>query len=240
MAKRYNAVYGDFLRRHQGLGFKMMIDLHTHSIFSDGGLIPAELVRRAEFKGLEGIGITDHGDTSNIDFIIPRITGIADALNRVLKIKIIPGIEITHVPPVLIDSTVKKARLLGAEIIIVHGETIAEPVAPGTNKAALEADIDVLAHPGLIAADEVARAKEKGILLEISARKGHSLTNGHVARLAKRVGAGLVINSDAHEPEDLINEAEALRIVRGAGLTEKDFAIMQKNAANLFCRFHHK
>ncbi|MCD6224085.1 MAG: histidinol phosphate phosphatase domain-containing protein [Deltaproteobacteria bacterium] len=211
-----------------------MIDLHTHSIFSDGALIPAELVRRAEVKGLEMIGITDHGDTSNIDFIIPRIAAVADELSRVVKIKVIPGIEITHVPPVLIGDTVKKARSLGAEIIIVHGETIAEPVAPGTNYAALEADVDVLAHPGLITEEEVVKAKEKGILLEISARKGHSLTNGHVAKLAKSIGAGLVINSDAHEPGDLINQKEAARIVRGAGLTEKDFEIMQKNAVNLF------
>ena len=213
-----------------------MIDLHTHSIFSDGVLIPAELVRRAEFKGLEIIGITDHGDTSNIDFIIPRIAAVADELNGVVKIRVIPGIEITHVPPVLIGDTVKKARSLGAEIIIVHGETIAEPVAPGTNNAALEADIDVLAHPGLITEDEVVKAKEKGILLEISARKGHSLTNGHVAQLATRIGAGLVINSDAHAPGDLINQKEAARIVRGSGLTEKDFKIMQNNAANLFLK----
>ena len=213
-----------------------MIDLHTHSIFSDGVLIPAELVRRAEFKGLEIIGITDHGDTSNIDFIIPRIAAVADELNGVVKIRVIPGIEITHVPPVLIGDTVKKARSLGAEIIIVHGETIVEPVAPGTNNAALEADIDVLAHPGLITEDEVVKAKEKGILLEISARKGHSLTNGHVAQLATRIGAGLVINSDAHAPGDLINQKEAARIVRGSGLTEKDFKIMQNNAANLFLK----
>ena len=210
-----------------------MIDLHTHSIFSDGALIPSELVRRAEFNGLKIIGITDHGDTSNIDFIIPRIAAVAVELNKVVKVKVIPGIEITHVPPVLIYDTVKKARSLGAKIIIVHGETIAEPVAAGTNNAALEADIDVLAHPGLITENEVAKAKEKGILLEISGRKGHSLTNGHVAQLAKKIGAGLVINSDAHEPEDLINQKKAAKIVRGAGLTEKDFEIMQKNAANL-------
>ena len=86
---------------------------------------------------------------------------------------------------------------------MAHGETIAEPVAPGTNRAALESDIDILAHPGLISEQEVIVAGEKGILLEISARKGHSLTNGHVARLAKNVGAKLVINTDAHDIQGL-------------------------------------
>ncbi|MBL7179061.1 MAG: histidinol phosphate phosphatase domain-containing protein [Pseudomonadota bacterium] len=208
-----------------------MIDLHTHSIFSDGVLIPSELARRAEFAGLRGLGITDHGDLSNIDFIIPRIVAIAQELNRVMNITVIAGIEITHVPPALIARTVQKARGLGAKIIVVHGETLAEPVAPGTNRTALEADIDVLAHPGLITEEEVYKAKEKGILLEISARKGHCLANGHVARLAQKVGAKLVINTDAHEPGDLIDQNKAKKIVCGAGLSERDFEQMQKNAS---------
>jgi histidinol phosphatase-like PHP family hydrolase len=208
-----------------------MIDLHTHSIFSDGVLIPSELVRRAEYAGLKGIGITDHGDLSNIDFIIPRIVDIAQELNRVMNIRVIPGIEITHVPPDLIAKTAQKARALGAKIIIAHGETVVEPVAPGTNRAFLDADIDVLAHPGLITEDDVLKAKEKEIFLEISARKGHSLTNGHVARLAQKVGAQLVINTDAHAPQDLIDQNLAKQIVCGAGLTEQDFKAMQQNAS---------
>ncbi|MFH2218098.1 MAG: histidinol phosphate phosphatase domain-containing protein [Pseudomonadota bacterium] len=209
-----------------------MIDLHSHSIFSDGVLIPSELVRRAEHIGLRAIGITDHGDLSNIDFIIPRIVAIARELNSVSNITVIPGIEITHVPPKLIESTVKKARELGAKIIIGHGETIAEPVAPGTNSAFLDAGIDVLAHPGLITEDEVIRAKERGVFLEISARKGHSLTNGHVARLAKKTGAKMVINTDTHAPGDFIDTRQAKQVVRGAGLTEEDFEIMQENASS--------
>ena len=208
-----------------------MIDLHAHSIFSDGALIPSELVRRAEFAGLKGIGITDHGDLSNLDFIIPRIVAIAKELNGVVKVKVIPGIEITHVHPSLIANNARKARSLGAKIIIVHGETIVEPVAAGTNRAALDADIDILAHPGLISEEEVLIAKEKGIFLEISARKGHSLTNGHIAKLAGKIGAKLVINTDAHDPNDLIDKSMAQRIVCGAGLTGNDFEMMQENAS---------
>lgn len=209
-----------------------MIDLHAHSIFSDGALIPSELVRRAEVAGLKGIGITDHGDSSNLDFIIPRIVAIAEELNKVVNIKVIPGIEITHVHPSLIADNARKARSLGAKIIIVHGETLVEPVASGTNRAALEADIDILAHPGLISEEEVLTAKEKGIFLEISARKGHSLTNGHVAKLSCKIGAKLVINTDTHDPGDLIDKSMAQHIVCGAGLTENDFEMMQQNASN--------
>ncbi len=208
-----------------------MIDLHTHSFFSDGVLVPSELVRRAEYKGLKAIGITDHGDLSNIDFIIPRIVNVAEQLNQVLSIKVIPGIELTHVPPAQIAIAAQKAREFGARIIIVHGETLVEPVAPGTNHAALLSDIDILAHPGLIDEEDVILAREKGIFLEITARKGHSLSNGYVAALAKKHGAGLVINTDSHAPGDLIDSDFARKVVKGAGLSDDDFFVMQENAS---------
>jgi histidinol phosphatase-like PHP family hydrolase len=207
-----------------------MIDLHTHSFFSDGVLVPSELVRRAEHKGLKAIGITDHGDLSNIDFIIPRIVAVSEQMNQVLAIRVIPGIELTHVPPAHIAMAAQKARELGARIVIVHGETLVEPVAPGTNHAALMADVDILAHPGLIDEADVILAREKGVFLEITARKGHSLSNGHVAALAKKHGAGMVINTDSHAPGDLVDSDFARQIIRGAGLSDEDFQMMQDNA----------
>jgi len=113
-----------------------MIDLHTHTVFSDGVLIPTELARRAEICGYTIIGIADHVDASNIDFVIPRLVKVSETLNQVNKIKTIPCAELTHIPPSQISALAKEARELGAQVVIVHGETIAEPVAPGTNKAA--------------------------------------------------------------------------------------------------------
>lgn len=217
-----------------------MIDLHAHSIFSDGELIPSELARRAEARGLTAIGITDHGDLSNLDFIIPRIVSVAEQLNPVISIRIIPGIEITHMPPRLIRDTIMKARDLGACIVIVHGETIAEPVAPGTNSAAIEAGADILAHPGLISEHDVMAARDAQVLLEITARRGHCLTNGHVARLARQYGAKLVINTDSHGPGDLIDDMTAECIVCGAGLDIGAFAQMQQNAAALIEKKYKK
>jgi putative hydrolase len=210
-----------------------MIDLHTHTIFSDGVLIPSELVRRAQVLGIDAIGITDHGDASNIDFIIPRIVAVSEELNRANQIRTLPGIELTHVPPSQIASLAKQARALGARVIVVHGETIAVPVAPGTNAAALQADIDILAHPGLIREEEVREAAKRGIFLEITARKGHSLTNGHVAAFAKRFGAAMILNTDTHEPSDLVTEQYARRVALGAGLSEADFEGMLENSRKL-------
>jgi histidinol phosphatase-like PHP family hydrolase len=210
-----------------------VIDLHTHSIFSDGVLVPSELVRRAEVLGVEAIAITDHADASNLDFIIPRIVAAAQSLNDVKHIKVIPGIELTHIPPSQIPPLAEQARSLGAKVVVVHGETIVEPVMLGTNRAGLRSDIDILAHPGLITDEEAAMAAENGVFLEITARKGHSLTNGHVARLAKKHGAELVLNTDAHAPADLITPKQAERIALGAGLNGDDFTRMQKNAKSL-------
>lgn len=197
-----------------------MIDLHTHSTFSDGELIPAELVRRASTLGYKAIAITDHMDQSNIDLIIPRIVKAVNALRNHVSIEIIPGAEITHVPPSLIPDIVKEARRLGAKIVIVHGETIVEPVAEGTNRAAIEAGADILAHPGLITGDDLLFAKEKGITLEITARKGHSLSNGHVAKHAMNLGISLTINTDAHSPSDLITKDFARQILLSAGIED--------------------
>jgi putative hydrolase len=198
-----------------------MIDLHTHSIFSDGELVPFELIRRAEAIGYKAIAITDHVDSSNIDLVIPRIAGAIQKIKEFISIEAIPGAEITHVPPRIIHELVKEARNLGAKIVVVHGETLVEPVAPGTNRAAIEANADILSHPGIISEEDLLLAKEKGVALEITSRKGHSLSNGYVAREAMRFGVRLCINTDAHSPSDLITKAFATRILLASGIEEK-------------------
>lgn len=197
-----------------------MIDLHTHSVFSDGELIPAELIRRAEYMGYEAIAITDHVDHSNVDIIVPRLLEAVKKLSDHVSIELLAGAEITHVPPSLIPTLVKEIRSMGAMIVLVHGETIVEPVQEGTNRAAIEADVDILAHPGIMSTEDLLFAKERGICLEITSRKGHSLSNGYIAREAQRFGIPLVINTDAHGPSDLITRDEAVRILLGAGLEE--------------------
>ena len=195
--------------------------------------MPSEIVRRAESFGITALAITDHVDISNIDHVVPRIVKVCVELNRYWKIIAIPGAEITHAPPESIDELSKKARKLGAKIVIVHGETIVEPVKPGTNRAAINADIDILAHPGLITEEEVELAKKRSIFLEISGRKGHSFTNGHVALLSLKIGAKLIFNSDTHHPDDLIHEEKARKILLGCGIAGSDLEDTFKNSKNM-------
>jgi len=206
-----------------------MIDLHTHSFFSDGVLVPAEHLRRVEVLGYTAVAITDHADSSNLDFIIPRLIQVARDLNPLSRTRLLPGVELTHVPPALIGPLVRKARELGAQVVVVHGETIVEPVAPGTNLAAIEAGADILSHPGFISEDEARLAAHKGVFLELSGRKGHCLTNGFVAKMAQRTGANLIVNADAHTPADFLTAEMARLVAMGAGLSEDEYRQMQKN-----------
>ena len=207
-----------------------MIDLHTHSLFSDGELAPAELTRRFEVAGYRALAITDHGDRSNIDLIIPRLVAFCEENNSRGGMRVIPGIELTHIPPESIPALVSRSRELGAKLVVVHGETIVEPVAPGTNRMAIESSVDILAHPGLITEEEAVLAKKHSVYLELTSRTGHSLSNGHVARLAKKTGTPLVLNSDTHAPGDIWPAARLQDLVVGAGLTEDDYHTLIKNA----------
>ncbi len=196
-----------------------MIDLHTHSLFSDGQLVPAEHLRRVETLGYEAIAITDHADSSNLDFIIPRIRKAAEDLNLYSSTRLIVGIELTHIPPAMFGDLVAQARDLGAQIVVGHGETMVEPVVPGTNLAAIRAGVDILAHPGFISREAAELAAANDVFLELSGRKGHSLTNGYVAKLAEETGALLAINADAHGPGDFLTAEMAEKVALGAGLS---------------------
>ena len=63
-----------------------MIDLHTHTTFSDGSLTPTELVEAATALGLTAVAVTDH-DT---------VDGLPEALaaGERLGIRVVPGVEI--------------------------------------------------------------------------------------------------------------------------------------------------
>lgn len=198
------------------------IDLHMHTLFSDGELLPSELARRAVNLNHEVIAITDHIDASNLD-ILPQIQKAVDDVNENWDINVILGAEITHTPVESIDKLAKKARKLGAELIVVHGETLNEPVIEGTNYAAVNSkNVDILAHPGLLSKEEAEIALKNDVYIEITARNGHSLSNGHVANVCREVGNKMIINTDTHSPDNIITFERSKIIGLGAGLNESE------------------
>ena len=210
-----------------------MIDLHTHSLLSDGVLLPAELVQQAKKLGYQALAITDHTDASNLEQIIRSLKAFIKALPKDPEIQVLFGVELTHLYPEQIPKMVRKARRLGAELVVVHGETLVEPVPPGTNRKAIEAEADILAHPGLITPELVKLASKKGVMLEITTRRGHCYTNGWVAQLAREYNAPLVLNTDTHLPEDLVDWGSAKKIAQGAGLFPEEIDQMLENSRSL-------
>ena len=238
-------------------------DFHTHTVFSDGGMIPAGLMQRAFVRGCLGLAITDHVDSSNLEWafgnllkfveelgqewqpgIVPGADGTtaplntldSDALDKNWHLPLIPGVELTSVPPRKIEAMAQAARSLGARWIVVHGETIMEPVAPGTNRAAIEAKVDLLAHPGLITPEDAARAAELGVHLEISTHKGHGMANGWVAQRARESGAKLLLNTDCHISADILDAKQRRAIAFGAGLTAEEVDRIWQNGRRIISR----
>ena len=200
-----------------------MYDFHTHTFLSDGVLAPIELVRRAHVIGYRVIAVTDHVGPGNLEPILRVLIKDCEAASRRWDILAMPGVEITHCPKEDIDALAREAKSLGAKVVNVHGETVVEPVEPGTNRAAVSSKhVDILAHPGLIVPEEAAIAARNGVFLEVSARKGHGFANGHVVRTAREAGAQTVLDSDAHAPEDLMTREFALKVARGAGLDDDE------------------
>jgi putative hydrolase len=200
------------------------VEFHTHSLFSDGALLPAALVREAEVRGCSALAITDHVDPSNIEAVIKALRHFEKETRGQLPIKFIPGVEISYIKPEYIPEYCRKARRLGAKLIIVHGESPSEQVYPGTNHAAVKEKglVDILAHPGNIDEEDAILAAQNGVFLEITARKGHKDGNRHVAEMARRYGAKLVVDTDCHNETDLITQEQAFALCKEAGLTDEE------------------
>ena len=64
-----------------------MIDLHTHSIYSDGTHTPAELADLAKERGLKALGLTDHDTVAGI----PDLLAAAETAT----VELVPGIELS-------------------------------------------------------------------------------------------------------------------------------------------------
>jgi len=238
-------------------------DFHMHTVFSDGGMIPAGLMQRAIVRGCLGLAITDHVDSSNLEWAFENLLRFVEELGREWQpdivpgadvttaplstldsearvkdwhLPLIPGVELTSVPPRKIAALAEKARSLGAKWIVVHGETIMEPVAPGTNRAAIEAGVDLLSHPGLITPEEAVRAAELGVHLEITTHKGHGMANGWVAQRARESGAKLLLNTDCHVSADILDAKQRRAIAFGAGLTAEEVDRIWENGRRIIAR----
>lgn len=218
-------------------------EFHSHSIFSDGSLLPAALVREAEVRGNIGLAITDHVDQSNIEEVLKALTKFEKETRGKLPIKFFPGAEVSYIAPKYIADYCKKARRLGAKVIVVHGESPSEQVYPGTNHAAVKEAglVDILAHPGSISEEDTILAAQNGVFLEITARRGHKEGNRHVAEMARQFQAKCVVDTDCHKETDLITQEQAYALCKEAGMTDEEaLATVRDNPLELVKRIERR
>ena len=201
----------------------MVYDFHTHTFLSDGVLSPIELMRRAAVVGYATLGIADHCGAGTMERVIAEVRRDAELAARYWGFQVLAGVELTHVPAASVAELAAAARAAGADHVVVHGETPVEPVEPGTNLAAASCpDVDVLAHPGLLSEEAARAAAANGVFIEVTAKDGHSLGNGHVVRVASAAGAKMLVNSDTHVPGHLLTPEFQRRVALCAGLAEAE------------------
>jgi histidinol phosphatase-like PHP family hydrolase len=216
----------------------MLYDFHTHTFLSDGSLSAMELIQRACVAGYGAIGITDHVGPGSLARVLSEIKQDCALARAHWDIMAIPGVELTHIPPAAIPELARRAKELGASLVVVHGETLSEPVIRGTNLAAVQCRyVDILAHPGTLSAEEATSASNNGVFIEITTRKSHRQSNAEIAKAATLAGALVLVNSDAHDPEDLLNLELATATAHAAGIHDSLLAgALERNPALLLER----
>jgi len=216
----------------------VLYDFHSHTFHSDGVLSPLELIRRAAVKQYAAIALTDHTGPGSLARIIKEVSEDCKLARSKWGIVAIPGVELTHLPAAAIDEVAGRAKELGARLVVIHGESPVEPVEKGTNLAAVKSrHVDILAHPGHMTMGVARLAAKNHVFIEITTRRGHSTTNAHVAKMASEAGALMLLNSDAHDEDDLLSGPLAKEVLRQAGInSRKAKEILESNPLELLQR----
>jgi hypothetical protein len=179
------------------------VDLHAHTIFSDGQLTPEALVELALEKGLSAVAVTDHDSIAGIERARVAAAG---------RIEIVPGIEVStstdsldlHVLGYFIDPA--DARL-ASRLRRFRRERIERVHRIARRLEALGVPIDVddvlgRAEPGVVGRPHVAAAL---------IRAGHAQTVDDAFRRF------LGMRADAYVPRPAFHPAEAIAMIADAG-----------------------
>jgi len=204
------------------------VDLHTHTLFSDGLLTPEAVVAHALEHSLAALAITDH---DSIDGVERARVAAGSAL------ELVPGIEISssldgadlHILGYYVDPT--EAGLLEA-LARFREERLRRAQAMVERLAALGAVVDFdevleLAGPGVVGRPHVAEALLRG---------GHVETMDEAFRRFIGAHGEAFVQRPSFRPEraiDLIHAAGGVSVLAHPGSSVSDLVIEQLAAAGL-------
>lgn len=209
-----------------------MIDIHTHTKFSDGiGDIP-DNIAEAERKRLQIIGISDHLHFFS-NHVLNSYVSIIKQLKKESEIVVLAGIE-ANILPDGVDITSEIRKKLDYAIASVHiyftlgGH---EEYLNLVKVAIQDENIDIIGHFGNVfpyigypSIEEykeiVALAEEYGKAFEISSR--YRAPELDFIKLCIEKGVKLTFGSDAHQVRDVGNISWSLKAFQKAGGKKED------------------
>ena len=197
-------------------------DLHVHSDWSDGRVPLEEMVREAKARGLEYLAMTDHSSGRGIanGLSVERLKAhnfeVTEIEKQVGGIRVFKGSEVDIRADGTLDYTNEELAELDIVIASVHSgmSQPSDVMTARIIKAIENPHVTAIGHlttrfvlerPPIEADfDAIFRAAAaNGTLMEINASpKRMDLKDSHI-RQAKELGVRFLIDTDAHEPENL-------------------------------------
>ncbi len=179
------------------------IDLHTHSLCSDGSMTPSEVVRAARAAGLSAIALSDH-DT---------VAGIKEAMTEGERtgVEVIPAIELsaqseteTHILGYFIDpenETLKKTLEYAKEVRLLRERDVID------NLVRLGFDITMDELHGIAGSDVLCRAHIARLMVQ----------KGYVGSVKEAFALWLGNGRPAYSSRQALTDIEAVRLIKEAG-----------------------
>jgi len=143
------------------MGAGSLINLHTHTRYSDGDFFPEEVVTRAADDGLTHIAITDHFETTKIRCLSSNAFSDYLSVIRSLQKKFKGGIDV--LAGVEIDTNPARCDLGGLpfeklnELDLVLFEYVSDPVCGGIGLDDLEEILSQISVPCGLAHTDIQR-----------------------------------------------------------------------------------
>ncbi|MFL6622600.1 MAG: PHP domain-containing protein [Sulfurifustis sp.] len=179
-------------------------DLHTHTLWSDGTLSPADLVARAQASGVAVLALTDHDVTGGI------AEGYAAATQA--GVRLIPGVEIS------VTWQGETVHVLGLCIRPEH-----EPLQQGLARLREFRDWRAeeigrrLRKKNIEGAYDYARGIARGPIISRTHFARFLVARGYVSTMGQAFKQYLARGRAAHVPEQWAKLDEVVGWVRGAG-----------------------
>ncbi len=179
------------------------IDLHTHSLCSDGSMTPTEVVEAAHKAGLSAIALSDHDTVAGVNEAIEAGTR--------LGVEVIPAIELsaaskteTHILGYFINTENEELKRGLAYAVRVREERELE-VCEKLNAAGIDVTMDEVRS--LAGSDVLCRAHFARIMVN----KGYVKTVPEA--FEKYLGSGKL----AYSKKQAFTDEEAVKLIKSAG-----------------------